>query len=60
MESDLSLCRKGQKFVPGSELESETTRYPWTPKSTFDPQPGANPALGEFLMEVCSDPFNPG
>ena len=107
-ESDLSLCGKGQKFVPkplrrdltkkfdefsafsrklhlavyhqrkkrerehegassfkeGSEngvqnsdsydsgdsaLESEITRYPWTPKSTFDPQLGVNPALEEFL-----------
>ena len=42
-----------------SDLESETTRYPWTPKSTFDPQPGVNPALEEFLTEVYSDLFNP-
>ena len=36
-----------------SDLESETTRYPWTPKNTF------NPALEEFLTEVYSDLFNP-
>ena len=105
MESDLSLCTKGQNFVPkplnlikkfdefsafsrklrlavyhqhrkrerehegdssfkdgsedgvdnsdsydsgDSDLESETTGYPWTPKSTFDPQLGQVQLLSNF------------
>ena len=38
---------------------SEGTKYPWTKASEFDPVPGENMALEEFLTEVMGYIFYP-
>ena len=38
---------------------SESTKYPWTKASEFDPVPGENMALEEFLTEVMGYIFDP-
>ena len=42
----------------GGEI-SEGTKYPWTKASEFDPVPGENMALEEFLTEVMRYIFDP-
>ena len=42
----------------GGEI-SEGTNYPWTKASEFEPVPGENMALEEFLIEVMGYIFDP-
>ena len=42
----------------GGEI-SESTKYPWTKASEFDPVLGENKALEEYLTEVMGDIFYP-